>query len=211
MSDPNTQTHARRLESLWQGSFGDAYTERNAAAAAKREPFWRGILGNYPCERVLEVGCNLGANLQWIARFIPPNAVYGVDINEGALERVRGALPGVNAVWSKARELPFRDSYFDLVFTCGVLIHQPPDTLPEVMNEIVRCSRRYILAAEYYAETPEEIPYRGQQGALFKADFGAIYRKRYPALRLLKQGNLTKEDGWDNVTYWLFEKSMPAA
>ncbi len=204
----NKKTHADELESLWQGSFGDAYTERNAAAADRREPFWRQILTTYPCTRVLEVGCNLGANLKWVSHFVAPNEVYGIDINEGALKRVREELPSVNAVWSKARELPFRDSYFDLVFTCGVLIHQPPDILSEVMAEIVRCSRRYILAAEYYAETLQEVPYRGQHGALFKTDYGAMYQQRYPHLRLLKKGLLSKEDGWDDVTYWLFEKTI---
>ena len=76
------------------------------------------------------------------------------------------------------------------------------------MAEIVRCSRRYILAAEYYAETLQEVPYRGQHGALFKTDYGAMYQQRYPHLRLLKKGLLSKEDGWDDVTYWLFEKTI---
>jgi len=205
MSEPGKES-ASRLEELWRGSFGDAYTDRNAAAANGREPFWKDLLAAYPCERVLEVGCNLGANLYWIARLLPLRGVFGIDVNEGALVRVRQTLPGVNAVWSKARELPFRDGYFDLVFTCGVLIHQPPETLADVMSEIVRCSRRYVLAAEYFAETPTEVPYRGQTGALFKNDFGGVYQKASPSLRLLRKGFLSKAEGWDDVTYWLFEK-----
>ena len=34
-----------------------------------------------------------------------------------------------------ARDLPFRDDFFDLTFTCGVLIHQPKESLREVMAE----------------------------------------------------------------------------
>jgi hypothetical protein len=112
----------------------------------------------------------------------------------------------VNALWSPARELPFRDRLFDLVFTIGVLIHQPETTLPIVMAEIVRCSRRYVLCGEYYAEQTIEVPYRGATKALFKRDYGRIYRELFPELRLLKQGFLSRNEGWDDVTYWVFEK-----
>lgn len=196
-----------RLESLWAGEFGDAYAARNAAAAEGREPFWRALLAEYPIRNALEVGCNLGANLRWLSELLPPRQVFGVDINESALSELRRGLPGVNAVWATARELPFRDRSFDLVFTTGVLIHQAPEALPVVMAEIVRCSRRYVLCGEYYAETPTEVPYRGQSGALWKRDFGGLYQDLFPELVLRKTGFLSREaGGWDDVTYWLLEK-----
>ena len=105
----------------------------------------------------IEIGSNVGANLQWVVRHIPPADVYGVDVNQTALRRLRRRLPGVNAVASRARDLPFRDRWFDLAFTCGVLIHQPESTLPLVMSEVVRVSRRYVLAVEYYAEESTEV------------------------------------------------------
>jgi pseudaminic acid biosynthesis-associated methylase len=199
--------HARRLESLWGGAFGDEYTSRNAAAASPRQPFWQSLLTEFPVRRVLEVGCNLGANLKWISGVVPSREVYGVDINETALVKLRSEMPGVNALWSRARELPFRDRWFDLTFTMGVLIHQPPTLLPVVMSEIVRCSRKYVLAGEYFAETLTEVPYRGQPGALYKQDFGALYASLFPELRLVKKGFLGKDAGWDDVTWWLFERS----
>lgn len=198
---------AERLESLWQGAFGDDYTERNAVASEGRAAFWKEFLAAYTAQRILEVGCNMGANLRWIASLVPPREVYGLDVNEHALARLRELLPGVNALWGKARELPFRDDYFDLVFTSGVLIHQPPEALAEVMSEIVRCSRRYVLAAEYYSERLTEVPYRGQAGALFKADFGTLYQEQHPGLKILSKGFLSRAHGWDDVTYWVLEKS----
>lgn len=196
-----------RLEGLWTGRFGDEYVARNSAAAEGREPFWRSLLSEHPVESVLEVGCNLGGNLGWISQMVPPRAVYGVDINEQALATVRGTLPEVNAVWSPARELPFRDRWFDLVFTTGVLIHQPVDALPIVMSEIVRCSRKYVLCGEYHAEELTEVPYRGFSGALWKRDFGGLYQQLFPGLRLVDKGFLPRDEGgWDDVTWWLFEK-----
>jgi pseudaminic acid biosynthesis-associated methylase len=196
-----------RLEDLWSGDFGDAYVDRNKDAPAHRAPFWKQLLSEFPVKRTLEVGCNLGANLEWIAQSVEPAQVFGIDVNRKALEQLRGRVPGVNAVWSPARELPFRDGYFDLVFTMGVLIHQSPATLPLVMAEIVRCSRRYVLCGEYFAEQPTEVPYRGETGALFKRDFGGYYTELFPELVLRKQGFLSKAEGWDDVTYWMFEKT----
>ena len=93
-----------------------------------------------------------------------------------------------------------------MVFTAGVLIHQPTATLRRVMGEVVRCSRRYVLCLEYFSPKNEEILYRGHQGALFKRDYGQLYRKWFPGLRLQKTGFLGKEQGWDDVTFWLFDK-----
>ena len=209
MTDRKTPpSEAERLERLWEGEFGDAYVERNRSAWEKRAPFWQDVMTRYKPSSVLEVGCNVGPNLRWIAAHLPAQHVYGVDINRGALEELRRNLPGVNAIWSPARELPFRDRWFDLVFTMGVLIHQPSDTLPLVMSEIVRCSRRYVLCGEYFAPETTEVEYRGQAGALFKRDFGGLYQQWFPGLVVRHSGFLSREQGWDDVTYWILEKTL---
>lgn len=196
---------AARLEALWAGDFGDDYVERNAAAGEGRLPFWQDLHGRFAFESALEIGCNVGGNTRWLAELLGPENVAGVDVNEQALDVLRKNIPGVDVRVAKARELPFADRSFDLVFTTGVLIHQPPSELPKVMDEIVRCARRYVLCGEYRADTVEEVPYRGQEGALFRADYGRLYQERFPHLELLTEGFLSRDDGpWDDVTYWLF-------
>lgn len=206
MTPPEKQAEATRLEALWGSGFGDAYVERNRTAGNIREAFWTSLLSGLTVERALEVGCNLGANLRWVAAAIPPRQVYGVDINEKALDEIHRTVPGVNAIWATARNLPFRDRWFDLVFTMGVLIHQPESTLPLVMSEIVRCSRRYVLCGEYHSSETTEVPYRDQAGALFKRDYGRLYQELFPELTLRQSGFLGRDQGWDDVTWWLFEK-----
>ena len=208
MDNPDATSEAQRLEQLWASEFGNDYVERNRGAGDNRARFWQEVMTELAPRRVLEIGCNLGANLRWVAEALPHNQVYGVDINQKALAQLHTAYPDINAFWAAARELPFRDRWFDLVFTMGVLIHQPDSTLPLVMSEIVRCSNRYVLCGEYHAETPQEIPYRGQTGALFKRDYGRLYQELFPQLRLLKQGFLSRDEGWDDVTYWIFEKTI---
>jgi pseudaminic acid biosynthesis-associated methylase len=198
------QPETSRLERLWADEFGDDYAQRNLDVGEGRDAFWRALLAERSVGSVLEIGCNVGANLRWIDGIVPSRGVWGIDINESALQTIRQRLPGINAVWSPARELPFRDGSFDLVFTAGVLIHQPETTLPLVMSEAVRCSRRYVLALEYFADTTTEVPYRGQEGALFKRDYGRLYSELFPDLRLEETGKLGQDEGWDDVTWWLF-------
>jgi len=207
VSKKRTDTESARLERLWSGEFGDEYAARNADAWERRGPFWRELLGKVDVASVLEVGCNVGANLYWLSELLEPSAVFGVDVNEEALARAREILPKANVVLASARELPFRDRWFDLVFTAGVLIHLPPAILPLAMGEIVRCSTRYVLCCEYFADELTEIPYRGETGALFKRDFGALYQELFPDLKLLEQGLLGRDEGWDDVTWWLFDRA----
>ena len=156
---------------------------------------------------MLEVGCGQGGNLLPLSQILPARLVWGIDINEAALLRARTNAPGVNVVYGSARELPFRDATFDLVFTTGVLIHQPDDQLPLVMDEMVRSSARYVLIGEYHAEDPTELQYRGLTGVLFKRNYGRLFLERFPSLVIRREGFLDVEDGFDRVTFQMFEKS----
>ena len=198
---------AERLEALWAGDFGDEYVDRNAAAAQGRRPFWVQRHEQLGFSSALEIGWNMGGNLRHLVELLGVENVAGVDINEHALEVLRRDVPGVDVRIARARELPFGDASFDLVFTTGVLIHQPPEELAQVMDEIVRTSRRYVLCGEYKAEDVEEVPYRGHEGALFRNDYGRLYQERFPALELVEEGFLPKSEGvWDDLTLWVFAK-----
>lgn len=186
----------RSMSEVWAGDFGDAYTARNNPSG--RRELWFDLLDKYPAERVLEVGCNIGANLRWI-----DGEVYGLDVNRSALKILKQMMPDVHTVLSPARHIPFRDGWFDLVFTAGVLIHIPRHSLKEVMAEIVRTSRKYVLCIEYFAPTEVEVPYRGLRGALFKRDYGRLYEEM--GLTLVERGELHRP-AWDEVTWWLLTK-----
>lgn len=193
---------AERLERLWGGEFGDQYTNRNSSAFNLRKPFWQKLCRAKKFKRVLEVGCNACGNLKWIS---PLADAFGVDINDTALRVAKIAWPELNLVRGTARDLPFKAGFFDLTFTCGVLIHQPKESLLEVMAEVVRTSSRYVLCMEYYAKKREPVEYRKQEAALFRDDFGGLYQQRFK-LKLLDTGFLSIGDGFDDMTWWLMEK-----
>lgn len=199
-------TDSRRIEALWAGEFGDAYLDRNIGAAEGRGPFWDGVMDRYPVHRVLEVGCTQGDNLIHLARHVPADRIWGVDINPVVLDALRGHVPGVHPVLGVARDLPFPDDSFDLVVTVGLLIHIPDEALEQVMGELVRVSSRYVLSGEYHADEPTRITYRGHDDVLFKRDYGRLYQEWFPELDLVEERFLTKDEGFDRVTIDLLAK-----
>ena len=186
-------------EDFWSGSFGREYTDRNLRPLAEWNDFYRttwghtkpemnaAFVGGLPREtRILEVGCNTGLQLLGLqsAGFTD---LYGIELQAYAVERARETLPGVNLLQGSGFDLPFKDGFFDVVCTNGVLIHIAPADLPRIMAEMVRCSRRYIWGFEYYADAPTAIPYRGTEGFLWKANYAQLFADQFPELRLVKQ------------------------
>jgi pseudaminic acid biosynthesis-associated methylase len=207
MADESAPPTATDLESLWSGEFGDAYVDRNSVEVPERSEFWRGVLARFPTQSVLEVGCAHGENLRHLSQLLAPHEVWGVDLNASALAAVPQVAPGTNAAWALARDLPFRDRFFDMVFTVGLLIHMPEGTLDTVMREIVRCSRRWVLCGEYQSDKTVDINYRDRPGILFKRDYGRLYQDVVPELALRESGYLERDQGFDRVTYWIFERT----
>jgi pseudaminic acid biosynthesis-associated methylase len=204
-----------RPRDAWRGAFGDAYTDRNPrtlASLESRQRLFQRALGDVPLgagSRLLEVGTNVGMNLSALGR-CSPASLFGVDLNERALARARSAsdLAGrVRLAAAQAERLPFPDASMDLVLTCGVLIHIPPEQLREACAEIVRVARRYVFCAEYFSPRPEEVSYRGESGLLFKRDFGTFYLEQWPELQLVDYGFVWKRVEFDDLNWWLFEKA----
>ncbi len=195
---------------IWQGEFGNAYTERNLVQPAGRVEAFREMLRGLELRRVLEVGCNRAHNLVALRDvFSDATELVGIEPNPQALSIAR--CTGFPVLRGDARDLMFRSESFDLVFTAGVLIHIPLQSIPAAMREIARVSARYILAIEYFAETETVIPYRGHEQLLWKRDFLAHYQANVPGLTLLRSGYWTKDQGFDRAHWWLLAKNgLPA-
>jgi pseudaminic acid biosynthesis-associated methylase len=193
-------------EKLWASDFGDAYTDRNEMFPyAKRWQFFKGIIEDYIIKSILEVGCNTGFNLGIMKTWMPdPRNIWGCDINERNIAQARQRWPDIQTCYASGFDLPFRDGYFDLVFTSGVLIHQKPTEVEAMMQEIIRVSGKYVMAIEYWTETFQEIKYRGGPGTAFSGPFGDVYEKRY-GLRTVASGHLDRDEGWDNCNFWIMK------
>ncbi|HEY0482208.1 MAG TPA: pseudaminic acid biosynthesis-associated methylase [Kofleriaceae bacterium] len=199
------QTDTPQL-ALWRSEFGRAYTDRNDHDRPERVDAWRRLLAGLAPRRVLEVGCNVGWNLVYLDRLGIPE-LYGVEPQADAVVRARARRPELGVLLGTAFDLPFRDRFFDLVFTSGVLIHIAPESLGTALDEIYRVSRRWIAAIEYDDPVEQEVAYRGCAGALWKRDHRASWRARHPDLRLVRRLELSPELGYDHCTAHLFEKT----
>lgn len=193
-------------EDFWAGGFGDEYTDRNVGAqliASKTVLFARILTRTEGVGSVLELGANVGLNLTAIRQLLPDAELAAVEINAKAAEALR-RVDGVEV--HRASLLDFAPTReFDLVFTCGVLIHIAPDRLNEVYDLMVAASRRYILLAEYYDPQPVSLTYRGHEDRLFKRDFAGEMMERYH-LRLIDYGFIYHGDPLfpqDDLTWFL--------
>lgn len=192
---------------VWEGEFGDEYTNRNVVDWRARLPLFQDMLRALPLRRILEVGCNRGHNLISLLHLLGEDAeVVGVEPNPYARALAKASRPTVEVLAGNSYALPFRDAAFDLALTWGVLIHVPLWYLSVALKEIVRVARRYILAVEYFAERETPILYRGRDDLLWKRNFLRHYRDQFPNLQLLREGFWRKEQAADGVNWWLLEK-----
>jgi SAM-dependent methyltransferase len=200
-------SEAARLETLWAGEFGNAYVDRNLSAGDARGELWLPLMDELRPGSVLEVGCGVGPNLEWITQRVDAKRVTGADINAKALRLLDRRVPRVRGMNAPARQLPISDRSVEFIFTLGLLMHQPAETLDRVMSEMVRISSRYVFCGEYYDTDTAEDAYLGEERALFRRDYGALFLDLFPhELALVREGQVRPDDEWDVVTWWLFER-----
>jgi len=183
----------------WSTTFGQEYTQRNLRTPYEMDTLFRENLGisridlnrEFLCSldrsiRILEVGANVGTQLM-ILQNMGFEDLTGIELQHHALELAKKRTKSVRLFQATAFDLPFEDRCFDLVFTSGVLIHIHPHDIGKALDEIHRCTRRYIWGYEYYNRDYENIIYRGKKDLLWKADFARIYRERFPDLEIVNE------------------------
>jgi len=202
----------------WCGEFGREYTVRSCLTPEQVDALWernygvtrtelnRRFLGSIPADaRILELGCNIGNQLSLLQQLGYSN-LYGVDVQEYALEIAGSRLKNVNFAPASSFALPYEDKYFDLVFTSGVLIHVSPRDLPAALDEIHRCAKSYIWGSEYYAPSVTEINYRGHGELLWKMDYAREYLARFADLELALEQRLRYVENQNVDSMFLLRK-----
>lgn len=198
---------ATEQETFWAGDFGNAYTERNIVQPLARVPFFKEVLSlTNDVGAVCELGANRGHNLLALQNIIPSLQATGVELNPVAFRQL-SSIAGITAVQSAILDyIPERK--FDLVFTCGVLIHVNPRDLLDVYKRIADLAVRYVLINEYFNPTPTEVVYRGHSGKLFKRDFAGEFLDSATEFEPVRWGFLWKrtEPCWDNTNWTLMRR-----
>ena len=201
-------------EVFWRGDFGDEYTNRNYndnILVSNINMLSDIMVKTKAVKSIFEVGCNAGLNLMALSYIDPTYKLTGLDINGGALSKLKQLYVQKEKDCPETVQGSFLDyepvEQYDMVFTKGVLIHIAPEMLPAVYDKMVAMSSRYVMVAEYYNPTPVELNYRGHTGKLYKRDFAGEIMDRHN-LRLAGYGFVYHRDLYpqDDLAWFLLEK-----
>ena len=210
-----------KQQDFWKSTFGKEYTDRNSFSRTEYDESYNATWGISKIAmneksighldrttRILEVGCNTGMQLR-VLQDMGFMDLYGVELQGYAVEESKKHLENINVIQGSGFDLPFRDSFFDLVCTNGVLIHISPDDIPTIMSEMYRCSRKYIWGFEYFSNEIQSINYRGNSDYLWKANFAQLFLNQFSDLRLVSQQDypyINKENLGNTDRMYLLEK-----
>jgi len=202
----------------WKDKFGKEYTNRNALTLDELERMYENNYGLSRTElnnifigkfdhsiKILEVGSNIGNQLLLLQKMGFKN-LYGIEINDYAVELSKQRTNNINIIQASAFDIPFKNKYFDFVFTSGLLIHIAPYDINLVLNEIYRCTKEYIWGFEYYEEKYTEIIYRGKKDLLWKANFPQLYLDLFKDIKLIKEKKIKYLNGNNIDVMFLLEK-----
>ncbi len=196
-------------EKFWAGDFGKEYIGRNNSEELlfSKVAMWARMLRcANNVQSIRELGCNIGLNLLALKRLRPEIELSGYEINKVAAKEAEDLK--VAKIVNQTILNMIDEPAVDLTFTAGVLIHINPDHLNSVYENLVSGSKRFVLVAEYYNQSPTSINYRGHSDRLFKRDFAGDLIDNY-GLKLIDYGFVYKRDNWapqDDVTWFLLEK-----
>ncbi len=202
----------------WAGDFGREYTDRNALSLPEMDVLYKELYGITRTEMnsrfignldrdimVLEVGSNIGNQLFYLQKLGFKN-LYGIELQSHAVELSKSRTKGINIIQGSAFDIPFKDGFFDLVFTSGLLIHIAPGDIADLLNEIYRSTKQYIWCFEYYADEYARINYRGHADLLWKTNFSKLILDRFTNLRLVREELFKYRNNDDMDVMFLLEK-----
>jgi pseudaminic acid biosynthesis-associated methylase len=205
----------RIQDTFWTAEYAQDYATKNSSFDDELgRDGWHKMLAKASLndKTYLELGCNIGRNIDQLALLDSGLKGSAIEISKPALDYVCSRHSLSHACCSAIQDANLPVNAFELVFTCGVLIHVPPSDLLHVMSKMLDWSSKYVLIGEYFNRTPVSLEYQGKQNMLFKRDFGRMFLENYP-VKLIDYGFLWGKiydaAGFDDITWWLFEKVQP--
>jgi pseudaminic acid biosynthesis-associated methylase len=202
-----------KQEKFWKEEYVQEYIDRNSSFDRESgQAAWRKMLeGVAPISSFLELGPNIGRNIESLSAIYPNSRKSIVEIGTKPFEIITSRFDFEIAQNNSFFEASLPFNYFDLVFTCGVLIHVAPENLLETMRVMHESSKRYILMCEMFSRTPKTVTYRGSNEQLFTRDFGRFFVENFD-VRIVNYGFLWgyffDSAGFDDANYWVFEKVL---
>jgi ubiquinone/menaquinone biosynthesis C-methylase UbiE len=139
----------------YKKEFWDEYAKDNESRYNEEfSKFTRDLATSLRCTSVLEIGCGTGIDLKL---FPDTFQIYGVDLNETALNIAKEKISIANFKNGDITKLPFENSSIDFVFTHQLLNYLDDETLDKGISEMYRVSKKYIMNCEKFEENEKQI------------------------------------------------------
>jgi len=90
---------------------------------------------------ILDIGCGLGGGVQVAHHRFPQARITGVDVNSSAVSVGRKRLrhiPSIRILQGNARDLPFADNSFDMIFSVGAASYVGMDAFMQEAARVLR-------------------------------------------------------------------------
>ena len=150
-------THRKTREEIhtyWKQPWDRANLPKDYLVEGERSKFLVNLVKKYaePQSRILEIGCNVGRNLNYLF-FAGFKQLAGIEINEEAVKLLRQAYPEMarhaKIINESAEEAlrKLQDDAFDITFTMAVLEHIHPES-EFIFPEMVRITRGFLITIE---------------------------------------------------------------
>lgn len=211
VAPPNSPQLSTPQLDAWRSSIGDAWFQRTRIDVAKRVPAFREALAGLGVWRILEVGCGVADNLKALLTVDPGFDLHGVEPNHAALRRAweRDSWMHFDVREGTCFSIPYRAEWFDLVFTCGVMMHVRLEDMPRALDEMTRVLKPagYLLLIEYHTAGETPMRWTERDDLVWARD----YRKLVPLLSsmpltLVREGFWGPEFWFDNCHWWVWTR-----
>ena len=200
-------------ENFWIGTFGDEYIKRNEGKESSEgrnyqyiNQFSKIFLNNrILINSAIEIGANIGINLDSLKILFPTCKTFGIEINKKAHSLLKNKHSSFLGSIYQFEE----DVQYELSFSRTVLIHQNEKYLKKFYEKLFNLSSKYILIDEYFSPNPVMVKYRKHDNKLFKRDFAKEFWNQYPELKLVDYGFFWSQDSFtksDDTNWFLFKK-----
>lgn len=140
------------LDNIWNQVPVTYYQESNFL-----QKIWHGLkiysanklLIKIKFRRCLDIGCASGYMLSKIAQSFPDSEFYGIDVYGKAIDYAKVKYPNIKFKESPADNLPFENSYFDLILCYETIEHvQYPKKVLEEAKRVLSKDGVLILAMD---------------------------------------------------------------
>lgn len=106
---------------------------------------------------VLDVGCCAGHGYSILRQLLPEMFYVGVDITKDYIDTAKALWPDTHFEVADARKLTaFKDSEFDYVLLCDVLMHMDDDAIEQTIKACARVARKTVFVSGFFGEPKEQ-------------------------------------------------------